>query len=48
MIDAPPTEPKSLAELHATFLESHGKIEGHAHRRFDHLHGDERDEAVAE
>ena len=43
-----PAEPTSLAELHAAFLESHGKIEGHAHRRFDHLHGDEREEAVAE
>ncbi|MGL4553733.1 MAG: hypothetical protein ACRC33_21430, partial [Gemmataceae bacterium] len=48
MVDAPRAEPTSLAELHAAFLRSHGKIEGYAHRRFDHLHGHERDEAVAE
>src|SRR4051794_27306123 len=37
-----------IDELHALYLESHGKIEGHAHNRFSRLHGDERDEAVAE
>ncbi len=30
------------------FLESLGKIEGHAHKRFLYLHGDDLDEAVAE
>ncbi len=48
MIAAPPAEPQTLAELHELYMQSHGKIEGHAHRRFDHLHGHDRDEAVAE
>lgn len=41
-------QPSDLAELHALYLQSHGKIEGRAHNRFSRLHGDERDEAVAE
>jgi hypothetical protein len=43
-----PEEPTSLEELQAAFLESLGKIEGHARRKFNYLHGDDLDEAVAE
>ncbi len=48
MSDAPPTEPASIEELQAAFLQSLGKIEGHACRKFNYLHGDDLDEAVAE
>jgi hypothetical protein len=48
MSDAPPTEPASIDELQAAFMESYGKIEGHARRKFNYLHGDDLDEAVAE
>lgn len=43
-----PIAPDDLAALHESFLKSLPLIQGHAHRRFNHLHGDDREEAVAE
>ncbi len=41
-------DPAALADAQRRFLAVKGRIEGHAHRRFAFLHGEAREEAVAE
>lgn len=48
MYHVPVPDTPDIEELHTIYLQSHGKIEGHAHNRFSRLHGAERDEMVAE
>jgi hypothetical protein len=39
---------KTIRQMQEAFTRVKGRIEGHMHNRFHYLHGDARDEAVAE